>query len=292
MQCGEGPYDGTVDFRTVGTGEQRFVVSQAGEGPDIVLLHGFPDTPFTWLEIREALLADGWRVSVAWLRGYHPDTLLPGRPYDPETLGHDALGLLDALDISRAVLLGHDWGALLTYVAAALQPERLRGIITCDIPHPSLAKPTPGALWSARHVIALKTPWAAWHCRRKDFAYLDVLYRRVAPRWSGQEREEALERAKQALSSPATLNGALGYYRDLSRHLPPAAEKVGAVPGLIIGGAETPSVEGMFEQTAELLPKPSRAVIVPGTGHWPQREKPELVLPEILAFLSELPAQG
>ncbi len=215
-----------MEFRTVGAAGQHFVVSQAGRGPDIVLLHGFPDTPYTWVETQSILVDAGWRVSVPWLRGYHPDTLVPGRPYDPETLGRDALGLLDALDITSAVLVGHDWGALLAYVAATLDPARVRAIVTCDIPHPSLAKPTPQALWSARHVIALKMPWAPSHCRRDNFAYLDKIYRRFAPRWSGMDRDETLRRAKQALSSPATLEGAIDYYRDLSRRMPPAAEKL------------------------------------------------------------------
>jgi|SRR5580704_4572214 pimeloyl-ACP methyl ester carboxylesterase len=279
-----------MEFHTVGLTDQRFVVSQAGSGPDIVLLHGFPDTPYTWVDLQSTLVGAGWRVSVPWLRGYHPETIVPGRPYDPEALGRDALALLDALDISSAVLVGHDWGALLAYVAATLAPERIRGIVTCDIPHPSLVKPTPQALWSARHVIALKMPWAGWHCRRKSFAYIDVIYQRFAGRWSGAERDEGIRRVKEALCSPETLAGAISYYRDLPRRMPDAAEKAGAVPGLIIGGDENRSVEGLFERTAELLPGPSRALVVEGSGHWPQREHPDIVTPEILAFLSELDA--
>jgi len=170
-----------------------------------VLLHGFPDTPYSWSEIETALAGAGWRVTVPWLRGYHPDTIVPGRRYDPQTLGRDALGLLDALDISSAVLVGHDWGGLLTYVAAALAPERVRAIVTSGIPHPSVLRRTPEAMWGVRHFVGLKLPWAAWTCRRNDFAYLDRLYRRWAPDWSGSEREETLRRAKQALSWEATL---------------------------------------------------------------------------------------
>ena len=70
----------------------------AGEGPDVVLLHGFPDTPHSWSGIEAALVGAGWRVTVPWLRGYHPDTIVAGRRYDPETLGHDGLELLDAID--------------------------------------------------------------------------------------------------------------------------------------------------------------------------------------------------
>jgi pimeloyl-ACP methyl ester carboxylesterase len=165
-----------VDFRGISHNGQRFVVSQRGHGPDIVLLHGFPDTPHSWAEIEAVLVDAGWRVSVPWLRGYHEDTLVVGRGYDPETLGRDGLGLLDAIGARRAVIVGHDWGALIAYVAATLAPERIRAIVTSGIPHPSVLQRTPLALWGVRHFFALKLPWAARACRRNDFAYFDELY--------------------------------------------------------------------------------------------------------------------
>ena len=82
-----------MELRTISGGGQPRVVSQAGDGPDIVLLHGFPDTPYSWREIQSALLAAGWRVSVPWLRRYHPDNVVPGRPYDPATLSLTAPAL-------------------------------------------------------------------------------------------------------------------------------------------------------------------------------------------------------
>ena len=123
-----------MDFQTISGGGQPFVVSQEGEGPDIVLLHGFPDTPFSYEALQRELVQAGWRVTVAWLRGYHPDTIVAGRPYDFETLGRDGLALLDAIGAPRAVVVGHDWGALITYVMATLAPERTRGIVTLAIP--------------------------------------------------------------------------------------------------------------------------------------------------------------
>jgi pimeloyl-ACP methyl ester carboxylesterase len=279
-----------VDFRTVSSAGQSYVISQSGDGPDIVLLHGFPDTPYSWSEMQDALLAAGWRVTVPWLRGYHPETIVAGRRYDPETLGRDALGLLDALGIQRPVLVGHDWGALRAYVAAALEPERVRAIATFGIPHPRVLRRTPVAIWSVRHFFALKLPWAAASCRRNDFAYFDRLYRRWAPGWSGPKREETLNRAKEALSSQATLEGAIAYYRDLPLGGTAITQRVGAVPGLIVGGDHALGQQGLFARTAELLPQPSRALIVANSGHWPHRERPAVVVPELLSFLAQLDA--
>jgi len=279
-----------VEFRTISSGGRRHVVSQAGDGADIVLVHGFPDTPSSWSEIEAALVDAGWRVTVPWLRGYHEETIVAGRRYDPETLGRDALELLDAIDAPRAVLVGHDWGALLTYAAATLAPDRIRAIVTSAIPHPSLLRRTPAALWATRHFLRLKLPWAARTCRRDDFAYLGELYERWAPSWSGPERDDSLRHAKQALSSQATLEGAIAYYRDLPLGGAPVIARVPAVPGLVIGGASGLADAELFTRTAELLAPPSRALIVEGSGHWPHREHAPVVVPELLRFVAQFGA--
>lgn len=277
-----------MEFRTIADGGHRHVVSVAGNGPDIVLLHGFPDTPYSWSEAESTLRENGWRVTVPWLRGYHPETIVASRRYDPETVGRDGLALLDAIEAPRAVLVGHDWGALICYVAAALQPERVRAIVTLGIPHPSLLERTPASLWAGRHFLALKLPWAEWLCRRHGFAYLGELYQRWAPSWAGPERDESLERAKRALSRNETLTGALGYYRDLPVRPSPLLARAAAVPGLIVGGTDDLVDAALFTGTAALLPEPSRALIVEGAGHWPHRENAATVLPALVSFLGEL----
>ena len=89
----------------------------------------------------QALVEAGYRTIVPYLRGYHPDTFVPGRPYDALTLAEDAVGLLDALSIDSASLVGHDWGATLVYGAAALAPERVDALVAIAIPHPLTLKP-------------------------------------------------------------------------------------------------------------------------------------------------------
>jgi pimeloyl-ACP methyl ester carboxylesterase len=277
-----------MEFRTVTTGTQPFVISQEGDGPDIVLLHGFPDTPYSFVELQRELLGAGWRATVPWLRGYHAETIVAGRPYDPETLGRDVLALLDAIGVPRAVVVGHDWGALATYVAATLAPERVRGMVTLGIPHPSVLRRTPASLWAVRHFFALKLPWAARSLSRDDFAYMERLYGRWAPNWSGAEREETIAQAKRALSSPATLNGAIDYYRALPLGGTRLLEQPPAVPGLIVGGTRDVASAELYRASAALLPAPSRALVVDGVGHWPHREDAARVVPEIVGFVGGL----
>jgi pimeloyl-ACP methyl ester carboxylesterase len=277
-----------MEFQTIESPGQPFVVSQRGEGPDIVLVHGFPDTPHSYAALQDALVEAGWRVTVPWLRGYHPDTIVPGRPYDFETIGRDGLALLDAIGAPQAVFVGHDWGALMSFVVATLAPGRVRALVTIAIPHPSLLQRSPASLYRARHFLALKLPWAQASTRRGDFAYLERLYTRWAPNWSGPAREESLAQIKRALSEPAALKGAIDYYRALPLGGSKLLEHPPAVPNLAVGGTADLVPAELYRASAELFPAPSRALIVEGAGHWPHREDEAAVVPEIVRFVSEL----
>ena len=277
-----------MEFQTIESAGQPFVVSQLGEGPDIVLVHGFPDTPHSYAALQQELVKAGWRVTVPWLRGYHPATIVAGRPYDFETIGRDGLALLDAIGAQQAVLVGHDWGALMAFVVATLAPERVRGLVTIAIPHPSLLPRSPSSLYRARHFLALKLPWAEASTRRSDFAYLETLYARWAPNWSGPAREQSLSEIKRALAEPGTLKGAIDYYRALPLGGSKLLEHPPAVANLAVGGTADIAPPELFRASAELFPAPSRALIVDGAGHWPHREREAAVVPEIVRFAGEL----
>jgi pimeloyl-ACP methyl ester carboxylesterase len=277
-----------MEFQTIESAGQPFVVSQQGDGPDIVLVHGFPDTPHSYQALQDELVKAGWRVTVPWLRGYHPATIVPGRPYDFETIGRDGLALLDAIGAQQAVFVGHDWGALMAYVVATLAPERVRGLVTIAIPHPSVLQRTPASLYRVRHFLALKLPWAQASTRRGDFAYLERLYSRWAPNWSGPAREESLAHVKRALSEPAALKGAIDYYRALPLGGSKLLEHPPAVPNLAVGGTADLVPAELYRACADLFPSPSRALIVDRAGHWPHREDEVAVLPEIVRFAGEL----
>src|SRR5438270_10738032 len=100
----------------------------------------------------------GFRTVVPYLRGYHPETVVPGRGYGAATTAADALRLLDSLGEQCAVLIGHDWGASIAYAVAHLHPERARAIVPIAIPPPHLLRPTPGLLFRTRHFLALRVP--------------------------------------------------------------------------------------------------------------------------------------
>jgi pimeloyl-ACP methyl ester carboxylesterase len=274
-----------MDFKTATVGSQAFVYSDSGgEGPLVVLFHGFPDLPFGWSDARDALVGAGYRVVVPYLRGYHPDTIVPGRRYSRKEIGEDAITLLDAIEAEQAVLVGHDWGAAVVYGAAALAPDRVRAICTVAIPHPNLLKPSPGLLWGGRHFVTLRVPTGPWLMRRNDFRYVDTLIDRWAPNWTGPARDACSRDAKDAFRDDRVLDGALSYYRDSS---PGAADRLGQ-PALVVGGTTDIISAETFRRSPEYFTGRCDVVIADGAGHWPHREAADLFHERLLAFLAEL----
>jgi pimeloyl-ACP methyl ester carboxylesterase len=262
---------------------QSFVFRSIGDGPLVVLLHGFPDTPHGWDRIAAALADAGYRAVTPWIRGYHPDTVVEGRPYDAVAIADDGVALLDAMEEQSAILVGHDWGAAITYGAASLAPERFRAIVPVAIPYPRLFPRSLKLLWEARHFLALRLPWAERSVRRAHFRQLDRLYSRWSPDWHGLERDRSLADAKKCFGDPGCLSAALAYYRDVS---PSQAEELPdppQIPALAVGGSGDfdPSLYG---KTAALFGPESDSLVLEGAGHWPHRESEDAFIAALIAF--------
>lgn len=277
-------YEPEHGYATVETGTLRIAYFADGDPKDplIVLLHGFPDTPHAWDQLRPELAKSGYYVVSPFLRGYAPSEIPTTDEYDPESLGRDVLGLITALGKPDADVIGHDWGAMAAYAAAALEPARVRHLVTMVIPHPATLEVRLRDLRRLRHFLALRKRGAPKRFARNDLAGVDELYARWSPTWPSSAADR--EAVKNTFSAPGSLNGALGYYRDLSRKTPAFLRAPTKVPALVIAGLDdgTTPLDSFDDLTAfgggvrlEKLP----------TGHFPHRERPDLVLPLLREFL-------
>ena len=127
---------GSVAHRTIGANGIHLRFVEQGEGPLIVLCHGFPESWYSWRHQLPALSAAGFRAVAVDMRGYgqsdRPEAI------DQYTLLHlvgDIVGLLDALGVQQAVIAGHDWGAVVAWHAALLRPDRFRAVIALSLPY-------------------------------------------------------------------------------------------------------------------------------------------------------------
>lgn len=272
-------------LRYVDANGLRFAYLEQGEGPLVLALHGFPDTPKTWDAVRPALAADGYRVVTPFMRGYHPTAVPEAEDYGMDTLGADALALVEALGEAEAILLGHDWGASATFSAAGLDPSKVRAMITMAAPHPARLRPTPGLMWALRHVFTLKLPGAVERTRKNDFATLDMLVRRWSPAWDVPEDETRA--VKESLAPPGALNAALGYYRALGPKPPASQRKPVEVPAAAFAGTDDVISPDLYERARPHYRGHYEVVTMPG-GHFMHREHPEIFIRELRRVLPEL----
>ena len=120
----------------IATNGIRLRVTELGEGPAILFVHGFPDTAYTWRKQMQAVAAAGFRAIAPDMRGYGGSSA-PEDPalYTPfQTVG-DLVGLLDALQVQDAIIVGHDWGANVAWNAAMMRPDRFRAVFCLSVPY-------------------------------------------------------------------------------------------------------------------------------------------------------------
>jgi len=111
-------------------------VTEQGEGPAVLFCHGFPDTSYTWRRQMKAVASAGYRAIAPDMRGYGRSSA-PAEPtlYTPLHTAGDLVGLLDALNIPSAVLVGHDWGATHVWNAALMRPDRFKAVFCLSVPY-------------------------------------------------------------------------------------------------------------------------------------------------------------
>jgi pimeloyl-ACP methyl ester carboxylesterase len=260
--------------------------------PLALLLHGYPDTAWTWRHLGPALAEAGYRAVAPYLRGFAPTALAPDGGYSPEALVGDALAARETLDAGgEAVLVGHDWGAEIGYAAGAVAPKSFRRIVALSVPPAGVFRDL------RRHpLLGLR--------QLKRFDYIGLyqlpgserLLERQIPRlwrrWSpGYDAREDVRAALAAIPSAERRTAALRYYRAVAGQ--PRARgahpRVGSIPA---GLGEVPSLYLHGERDGCILAGVARLAerylptrIVPGVGHFLHLEAPERVNSEILDFL-------
>jgi pimeloyl-ACP methyl ester carboxylesterase len=276
----------TIDWREASAGGQTFRYVDSGDGPLVLLLHGFPDLPTSWDSIRRRLNEAGFRTVAPYLRGYHPATL-SDRGFDTSDQADDVALLLDALGEEAAVVVGHDWGADATYSSATKYPDRVTKMVALGIPHPRTLKPSLGAAWAGRHFAYFKLPWAQATARLFGLRMVGRLYRRWAPSWRGEARDATVAAAVEAFRDERVLRGALSYYKALRPGHPLYRDRIG-VPALVVGGAdEAPVLQQGYAATPRRFTATCDVRILDGAGHWPHRENEDAFVEALLAFLAD-----
>ncbi len=293
--------------RRVATNGIELNVLDEGEGPLVVLCHGFPELAFSWRKQVPALAAAGYRVLAPDMRGFGRSSApAEVEAYDIVALTGDLCGLLDSLGEHSAVFVGHDWGASLVWQLAVLQPERVRAVAGLSVPFVPRA-PAPPLSIMRRHIgedfyiVWFQQPGVADQALARDVRRTLTTSRVWTAKWAEEDRPPPsrpawLSEAELAVYVEAFertgFTGGLSWYRNIDRNwelTAPVAERRVEQPALFITG-ERDSVRSFMpaEAMRGWVSDLRAEVVVPGVGHWVQQEAPDAVNAELLGFLNAL----
>jgi pimeloyl-ACP methyl ester carboxylesterase len=293
-----------TETRTVEANGVAFECVEVGDGDRLALcLHGFPDDAGSMAPLQSRLAEAGYTAVAPYMRGYAPTGSAPDGDYSARALGADAVALAEAYtereSFERAVLVGHDWGAVAGYAAAVRSPETFDRMATLAVP------PRFDALL-VRHPRQLVRSWYIWlfqarglaerAVRWQDFALVEFLWGTWSPSWDYPG--ERIESVKATLSEGETVENALAYYRQFVGPAVRRAVSSGSIPAvnrgrrievptLVLAGAEDGGIgPELFDRAEEAFDARCRVVRVDGAGHFLHQERPGVVGEEVVSFLT------
>ncbi|MGY1917415.1 alpha/beta fold hydrolase [Pseudomonas tolaasii] len=267
----------------------------------VVLVHGWPDSPDTWIRTAIQLAEEGYRVLAPALRGFLPTAFLDAstpRSGALATLGQDLLDFIDALGLISPALIGHDWGARAVANACGLRPEVASALVMLSVgygtndPNQELSFQQARNYW---YHWFMATPRGQKAIENDRKAFARIMWDTWSP--DGWYKEEDFQRACLAFEGKDWAEVVLHSYRhrwgfvDADAQSNAINEKLTPVPVLSVptlvlhGGADSCNHPDSSKGREAFFTSRYERVVIEGVGHFPQREAPELVAYEILKFL-------
>lgn len=279
----------------ISTNNVDFVCLTQGDGPMVLLVHGFPDIPQSWSAQMQALSAAGYKVIAPYLPGYLPSRMR-GAYFDKASLVNAIAELIESVSPTQKLnYIGQDWGAIIGYALCAARPDLLRSAVLMAVPHPQIV---------AEHLLVPKHVQRSFHwwffqqadlpeqaLMANDMAFIDYLWQY----WSepGFQDTEHIAQVKACLGQVGVMTTALAYYRamfDVTKADPALSalrdnmnRKID-LPTLALCGEEDMRAELMREQ-ASCFAGHYEYQEVANAGHFLQREQSAAVNKLLLDWL-------
>ena len=289
----------TTDDRTSGElregyaeiGDQRLHYVEAGDGPLVILLHGFPEFWYGWRLQIQPLAAAGFRVVAPDKRGYNLSSKPDGvEAYDTDQLTADIRGLIQERGAQSALLVGHDWGGSVAWATAMKHPEVVDRLAILNAAHPRRLNQ------GLRNPRQLLRSWSFFYfqppglperrVRRRHWRFFRHFLRDAHPAYTPEE----IERYVEAWSQPGAATGMINYYRSSVRTPPKQAEaalRPIKAPTLIIWG-EGDRYLGpeLAEPGRDDVPNLDRVERLPDASHWVHHDEHERVTQLLIDFFA------
>jgi pimeloyl-ACP methyl ester carboxylesterase len=284
----------------------ELAIVEEGEGPLVVLCHGFPELGFAWRHQVPVLAQAGYHVVVPDMRGFGRSSVpTEVEAYDIVTLCGDLTGLLDALGEERATFVGHDWGAIVVWNLARLAPERVGAVAGLSVPFVPRSPVPPLEIMRRNlgedfYVVWFQEPGVADEVLARDVRRTLTTPAQWTAQW-GEDQDEPrlpswLSEEELAVLVEAFertgFSGGLNYYRNLDRNWELTAEvadrHVRAPAMFLTGELDLVRRFAPGDTMSAWVDDLRATIVVPKAGHWVQQQAPEAVNAALLDFLSGL----
>ena len=295
-----------AERRIAANGIEMHLVEE-GEGPLVVLCHGFPELAFSWRAQLPVLRDAGYHAVAPDMRGYGRSSVPADvQAYDVESLSGDLVGLLDELGEQEAVFVGHDWGAWLVWMFATLHPERVRAVAGLSVPFVPRAPALPIPIMRRHlgedfYIVWFQQPGVADAALASDVRRTLTTSRQWTAQWAEEEprgpkrpawlSEEELGVYIEAFERTG-FTGGLNWYRNIDRNwelTEPVADRRIEKPAMFLTGELDPVRRFMPAEAMDGWVTDLRAnIVVSGAGHWVQQQEPAAVNAALLEFLGAL----
>jgi pimeloyl-ACP methyl ester carboxylesterase len=280
-------------------------VAEQGEGSPVVLLHGFPELWLSWRKQIGPLADAGHRAIAPDLRGFgQTDSPPDPEGYDIVNLAADVVGLLDALGIERAAIVGHDWGANLAWHLALTHPERVSRVAGISVPFIPRAPAPPLAIMREHlgpgfYVVWMQEPGVADQALARDVRRTLTTTQVWDAKWAAREDEQT--RRPEFMTEEdlqlyvdtferSGFTGGLNWYRNVDRNWELLEQFDGRTidqPALFMVGTRDSTASWMPPEAMEGHVTDLREVVrIEGAGHWLQQERPDEVNERLLRFFA------
>jgi pimeloyl-ACP methyl ester carboxylesterase len=281
--------DGFADL-----GEVRLHYVEAGEGPLVVLLHGFPEFWYGWRLQIPALAAAGFRVVAPDMRGYNLSSKPTGvAAYDLDRLVADVHDLIRERGAQNARLAGHDWGAAVAWATAANHPEVIERLAILNVPHPRTflrGVRRPRQLMKSWYMLFFQLPWLPERAVSASHWWAFRTWALGSAARPNAFTGEDIARYLEAWSQPGAATATINYYRAVFRRSPRRLEariRVVTAPTLVIWGERDRYLgRELAEPDRADVPNLERVVRLPDASHWVQHDEPERVNELLAGFFA------
>jgi pimeloyl-ACP methyl ester carboxylesterase len=279
----------TFSSRLVDAGDVRLHAVVGGEGPPLLLIHGWPGSWYYWRLVMPALAGD-FEVVAVDQRGIGLSDK-PEDGYDTGTLATDAVRMMDALGHEQFAVVGVDTGLIIAYALAADYPDRVARLAVGEAPIPGITPPFPLILPDPLVDRLYHLPFNQLKETNEKLVSgrEDVFFAAEFDASAGTNKlpAETVSYYVDGLRDPAALHGSFQLYRAFGATTAQNVERKSrqlAMPVLAMGGAESSGT--MVEETMKLVADDVQGVVFPGVGHWLAEQAPDELVATLTDFLA------